>query len=82
MELLIHVGIDTVNLNGQYFHPMKKTGDEVKKGDVLLTFEKEKIEQEYDLMTPVIISNTNRYQEIKAVKTGKANVLDSILTIR
>ena len=47
-----------------------------------LTFEKEKIEQEYDLMTPVIISNTNRYQEIKAVKTGKANVLDSILTIR
>ena len=82
VELLIHVGIDTVNLQGQYFHPMKKTGDEVKKGDVLLTFEKEKIEQEYDLMTPVIISNTNRYQEIKAVKTGKANVLDSILTIR
>ena len=75
VELLIHVGIDTVNLKGQYFHPMKKTGDEVKKGDVLLTFEKEKIEQEYDLMTPVIISNTNRYQEIKAVKTGKANVL-------
>ena len=82
VELLIHVGIDTVNLKGQYFHPMKKTSDEVKKGDVLLTFEKEKIEQEYDLMTPVIISNTNRYQEIKAVKTGKANVLDSILTIR
>lgn len=82
VELLIHVGIDTVNLKGQYFHPMKKTDDEVKKGDVLLTFEKEKIEQEYDLMTPVIISNTNRYQEIKAVKTGKANVLDSILTIR
>ena len=82
VELLIHVGIDTVNLKGQYFHPMKKTGDEVKKGDVLLTFEKEKIEQEYDLMTQVIISNTNRYQEIKAVKTGKANVLDSILTIR
>jgi len=82
VELLIHVGIDTVNLKGQYFHPIKKTGDEVKKGDVLLTFEKEKIEQEYDLMTPVIISNTNRYQEIKAVKTGKANVLDSILTIR
>lgn len=82
VELLIHVGIDTVNLKGQYFHPMKKTGDEVKKGDVLLTFEKEKIEQEYDLMTPVIISNTNRYQEIKVVKTGKANVLDSILTIR
>ena len=82
VELLIHVGIDTVNLKGQYFHPMKKTGDEVKKGDVLFTFEKEKIEQEYDLMTPVIISNTNRYQEIKAVKTGKANVLDSILTIR
>ena len=82
VELLIHVGIDTVNLKGQYFHPMKKTGDEVKKGDVLLTFEKEKIEQEYDLMTPVIISNTNRYQEIKAVKTGKANVLDSILKIR
>lgn len=82
VELLIHVGIDTVNLKGQYFHPMKKTGDEVKKGDVLLIFEKEKIEQEYDLMTPVIISNTNRYQEIKAVKTGKANVLDSILTIR
>ena len=82
VELLIHVGIDTVNLKGQYFHPMKKTGDEVKKGDVLLTFEKEKIEQEYDLMTPVIISNANRYREIKAIKTGKANVLDSILTIR
>ena len=47
-----------------------------------LPFEKEKIEQEYDLMTPVIISNANRYREIKAIKTGKANVLDSILTIR
>ena len=86
VELLIHVGIDTVNLKGQYFHPMKKTGDEVKKGDALIKLTKdsvsEKIEQEYDLMTPVIISNTNRYQEIKAVKTGKANVLDSILTIR
>ena len=56
LELLIHIGIDTVNLNGQHFSSSLKVGDEVKAGDTLIEFDIAAIEAAgYDLITPVIV---------------------------
>lgn len=75
MELLIHIGIDTVNLEGKHFTAHIKNGDNVKKGDLLISFDKEAIEQAgYDTVTPVLITNTADFikiiskpdQEVKA----------------
>lgn len=66
IELLIHVGIDTVKLNGLYFTPQVKQGDTFKAGDLLLTFDLEKIiEAGYDLTTPIIISNSDDYASVE-----------------
>ncbi|WP_208559700.1 beta-glucoside-specific PTS transporter subunit IIABC [Marinilactibacillus kalidii] len=65
IEVLIHVGMDTVNLDGRHFSPKVKQGDIVKKGQLLLEFDKEGIQKEgYSVITPVIISNTNQYLDI------------------
>lgn len=57
-ELLIHVGLDTVELKGQYFEINKKAGDRVKKGELILTFDAESIKAAgYRLVTPVIAVN-------------------------
>lgn len=71
-EILIHVGIDTVNLKGQYFDAKIKTGDTIKKGDLLVEFEMEAIKKAgYEVITPVIITNTPDYSEISpAGKVG------------
>lgn len=77
-EVLIHVGLDTVNLKGKYFSVKKKSGDKVKAGDVILEFDKDAILAEgYDVITPVIISNHFNYKEVEIlaageVKSGKA----------
>jgi len=53
-ELLIHTGIDTVELKGKYYKAYKKTGDTVKKGDLILEFDCKAIEQcGYDTITPI-----------------------------
>lgn len=83
VELLIHVGLDTVNLNGQYFHPHIKTGDTVKKGDILLTFDRQEIiGGGYDITTPIIISNSERYADIVPAGTSNLNALDLLMTIK
>ncbi|MEG7600223.1 PTS glucose transporter subunit IIA, partial [Listeria monocytogenes] len=65
VELLIHVGIDTVNLNGTHFHPQVKQGDQVKTGDLLLTFDLAEIKQAgYETITPVIVTNTENYLDV------------------
>ncbi|MGX4743551.1 PTS beta-glucoside transporter subunit IIABC [Providencia rettgeri] len=73
IELLIHVGIDTVKLDGLHFSPQIKQGDVFKTGDLLLTFDREKIlEAGYDLTTPVIISNSDDYTSIEFVELNKS----------
>ncbi len=67
-ELLIHVGIDTVNLKGEHFKPFVKKGDRVKLGDPLIEFDMEKIKAAgYDVTTPVVITNADQYRTIEAV---------------
>ncbi len=72
-EVLIHVGMNTVQLNGKYFKNQVKQGQKVKKGDVLLTFDLESIEKEgYILETPVLVMNSDDYLEL--VEQGNENV--------
>ncbi|GAU78397.1 beta-glucoside-specific PTS transporter subunit IIABC [Fusibacter sp. 3D3] len=67
-EILIHVGIDTVKLEGKYFEVFKNTGDTVKKGDLIATFDIEGIKSEgFDVITPVVITNHDSYVGIKSV---------------
>lgn len=65
IELLIHVGIDTVKLEGVPFTAHVKEGDKVKAGDLLLTFDRQAIiDAGYDLATPIIISNSDDYPRL------------------
>ncbi|MEH0833852.1 PTS beta-glucoside transporter subunit IIABC [Pectobacterium cacticida] len=65
IEVLIHIGIDTVKLNGQYFTAHVKTGDVVKRGDLLVEFDYLAIEKAgYDTTTPVIITNSDDYVDV------------------
>jgi glucose-specific phosphotransferase system IIA component len=65
-EVMIHVGLDTVNLKGEGFRSFKKQGELVKAGELLLEFDLEGITAKgYDLVTPVIILNTVEYPNMK-----------------
>ena len=68
-EILMHVGIDTVNLQGKYFSPQIQVNEEVKKGQLLLTFDLAKIKEEgYDTTTPIIITNSKNFSSIQIEK--------------
>ena len=69
-EMLIHVGLETVELKGQYFKPVVKTGDKVRKGDLLMEFDLDAIRQKYKTFTPVLITNADEYSAIEPVKTS------------
>ena len=65
IEVLIHVGIDTVKLDGRPFTTHVKVGDKVQPGDLLLEFDRQAIiDAGYDLATPIIISNSDEYREV------------------
>ncbi|WP_078394575.1 beta-glucoside-specific PTS transporter subunit IIABC [Shouchella patagoniensis] len=67
IEVLIHVGLDTVNLDGTHFDAKAEQGQRVKKGDLLLAFDRKAIEEAgYSLVTPIIVTNTNEYDEVIA----------------
>ncbi|MBP2633390.1 MAG: system, sucrose-specific subunit [Firmicutes bacterium] len=65
VELLIHVGFDTVNLGGKYFTAYIAQGDTIKKGDLLLEFDQKAIVHEgYDVTTPVVVTNSDQYGNV------------------
>ena len=81
-EVLIHVGMDTVQLNGKGFQPLVQSGDTVKKGQALLKFDRKVIQEAgYSLVTPIIITNTDDYAAVLATNAETVNAGDSLLTL-
>ena len=65
LELLIHIGLDTVNLNGEHFETLVSAGDNINKGDTLIKFDINAIKNAgYDVTTPVIVTNSIEYKDI------------------
>lgn len=82
VEVLIHVGIDTVELGGKYFTPKKKQGDTIKANEVILEFDIEAIKNEgYDVITPIIITNSDNYMDIILENERKINKNENIMTV-
>lgn len=82
IEMLIHVGIDTVNLGGKYFNPKKSQGDKIKAGDIILEFDIQGIISEgYEVVTPVIITNSDSYMDIIVENKSIVNEKEYIMTV-
>ncbi|GAA3020112.1 beta-glucoside-specific PTS transporter subunit IIABC [Tetragenococcus solitarius] len=82
IELLIHIGMDTVQLNGEHFSSSVKEGQEVKKGDSLVNFDIEAIQQAgYSVVTPIIVTNTNDFKQVASEKSRHVAPSDSIITV-
>ena len=82
VELLIHVGIDTVNLKGEGFDVKVKNGDRVELGTPLVTFDRAVIQQAgYPLITPVIVLNADDFGEVSPVLEGDIAVGGSLITV-
>lgn len=82
LELLIHVGVDTVNMKGDGFELFVKMGDKVKAGQKLLTFDIEKIKAAgYSTTTAVLVANTYNYSACKVEKTGRTELMEKIVVM-
>ena len=82
-DVLIHVGIDTVKLEGKGFQYHIQNGDKVKKGDLLLEFDIPLIKEAgYDVTMPVIIVNTDSYKEITKTEAQTVQNGDDLLTVK
>ena len=81
-EILIHIGMDTVELNGEGFEVLVSKDQEVKVGQPLVKFDLDAIKAKgYDLTTPVIITNSKSYQEIGDSKCDAVKAGDQLLAL-
>ena len=80
VEILIHIGMDTVKLGGKYFKSHVKEGDKVKTGTLLIEFEKEEVEKEYDITSPIIISNYNELKSLSKTEPREVSTGELIMT--
>lgn len=82
IQILIHIGIDTVRLEGKYYHVHVKKGQPVEKGEVLIEFDIPEIEAAgYDLTSPVVITNSDNYFEVLETDRKKVDASDQLMTI-
>ena len=83
LELLIHIGVDTVELGGKFYTAHVKDGDVVKKGQTLITFDMDAIKATgYDVTTPLIVTNTDDYEEVKMLAEGTVNNGSEVLEVK
>lgn len=79
-EILIHLGMDTVQLGGKHFEAHIKQGDKVKKGDLLVTVDLEAVKAEgYSMVTPIVITNTADFLDIVEMAAGPVKAGDELL---
>lgn len=83
IEVLIHIGLDTVNLEGEHFTTHIKKGQEVKAGDLLVEFELEKIKEKgYEVITPILVTNSEVYGDVIIAKAkGKVTIGEDIVEV-
>lgn len=83
LEILIHVGVDTVKMAGKGFKTFVSEGDTVKAGDKLLEFDLNLVKQEAkSTITPVIVTNMDKVSKLTVIKTGDVQVGDRLVDIR
>ena len=81
-EILIHIGMDTVKLEGKYFKAHVKQGDKVKKGQLLIEFDVEKIKEAgYPIVTPVLVTNTASYLDVVPTEAGSIEEKENLITV-
>lgn len=81
-EVLIHVGLDTVKMNGDGFVGHVQAGDKVKKGDLLLEVDLEKVKAAgYDTITPMLICNTDDYASVEGLSGKDVQPGDDVIKI-
>ena len=81
IELLIHIGIDTVNLQGKYFQSYVHAGQHITKGTKLVSFDIDKIKQQFDLTTSIIVVNSEQYKNIEYCQQAQVSITDNLLVI-
>lgn len=82
VEVVIHVGVDTVELGGKYFESFVKEGQKVSEGDLMLSFDIAKIKEAgYDVTTPVVVTNSSDYLDVLECEAEKVSYEDTLLTI-
>ncbi|MBQ3036251.1 MAG: PTS glucose transporter subunit IIA, partial [Lachnospiraceae bacterium] len=82
IPLLLHIGIDTVKLNGQGFEVLVESGQKVKKGELLMRAALSYIQANApSTMSPVILSEMNENQEIRVLKTGKIEAGEELFAV-
>ncbi len=82
VEVLIHIGINTVELEGKHYHALVAQDDEVKAGQPLVEFDMDAIKAAgYDVVTPVVVTNADQFEEIQTVADGSVNPMDALLQV-
>lgn len=83
IELLVHVGLNMVELDGKYYIAHAQSGDTIKKGQLLLEFDISKIKEAgYDITTPVIVTNADNYKEVAVVKNGRIKAAEKAIVVK
>ena len=83
VELLMHIGIDTVKLGGKHFEAHVAPEQPVKKGDLLVSFDMEAIRSEgYPLTTPMIVCNTDDYASVDVLNSGSIHNGNDLLNVQ
>ncbi|MEG1639147.1 MAG: PTS glucose transporter subunit IIA, partial [Erysipelotrichaceae bacterium] len=81
-QLLIHIGMDTVRLEGKFFETHKKQGDKIHEGELLISFDiDEIIKAGYSVQTPITITNTEDYLDIVNVAQKEIKAGDDLITV-
>lgn len=82
-EILIHVGLDTVKLNGKYFTIHVEEEQQIKKGELLLEADLDQIRAAgYDIITPIVVCNTDDFTQVQPETPGEVKQGDDILKLQ